>query len=740
MTDILYTLVYIIPMTLLAKATIFQRVAKVDGIENPSLPLTVMLLIAVILTIIINIDNRKRIAVSGSLLALIVGVFLVTNRESRSEWFADNNWIVSALIIPFAVLILGFVMLKSRSIKLSFGVIFAGVLLSSYWTRAIDDSLGLVSAVLLILTILFEEIRYRDRSIENIRVYVIRIVPFLLVGMIVLYLIPSSEKPYDWSVTRMTFDRIKDGIISIIQSFDDGDSANDMESHFGFSEEAKVGGNVGGEPAEEMALITGFDNADYIYLDGKYFEDFDGRQWSEAEVSYPYMMDTLEAFCTFSRIDSDILKDYRKMPEVDITYKGLNTIYAFAPVKSLVSDGMYSDAEFSYFDNEILFTKKQGNSFNYRLKYITFNCDDETLPILLANGQNIDQKLWDSVRKTHNLKGEEYSYEAFLNYKERIYDKSLCPNAVSKDLLSEGVRKFLDSNIEGANSDYEKLCALERSMDDFKYTYNPGPLPVEIDTPYEFLDYFIMDSQRGYCNSFATTLVLLCQAEGIPARLVNGYCVPCYSNKVTSVMNTMAHAYVEAYIEGLGWMVFDPTPGYGGRVMWDAQGRYVASEDRGYRFGGEYYNEDYEEEIMTEENDTSVTIPWYVIVIPLSLVLLVLTFIILIQRALNHRALKNQKAREKALTICQRILFVLHLLGFEKEESETVREFKTRVISSTDCELESFMTVYETVLYSDNVPSNEDIISVMEEYTALTDGLDGINKVYYGVMRFMGKM
>ena len=87
----------------------------------------------------------------------------------------------------------------------------------------------------------------------------------------------------------------------------------------------------------------------------------------------------------------------------------------------------------------------------------------------------------------------------------------------------------------------------------------PGPLPKHITTPEAFLDYFLLESKQGYCSYFATAFVLLARAEGIPARYVEGFCVPLQGEQSLTVYGNMVHAWPEVYIQGVGGIPFEPT-------------------------------------------------------------------------------------------------------------------------------------------------------------------------------------
>ncbi len=109
----------------------------------------------------------------------------------------------------------------------------------------------------------------------------------------------------------------------------------------------------------------------------------------------------------------------------------------------------------------------------------------------------------------------------------------------------------------GATTPQEKLDAIERRFStEFHYARSvptiAGPDPV--------LD-FLFVNKSGHCEYFATGMVLLARAAGIPARFVAGYRVA----ELTPfgyyvVRERNAHAWVEAWTPGEGWMTRDPTP------------------------------------------------------------------------------------------------------------------------------------------------------------------------------------
>jgi transglutaminase-like putative cysteine protease len=66
--------------------------------------------------------------------------------------------------------------------------------------------------------------------------------------------------------------------------------------------------------------------------------------------------------------------------------------------------------------------------------------------------------------------------------------------------------------------------------------------------------------KRGYCMYFATAMVMLLRHEGIPARFVEGFLPGEREGSHVTVRTHEAHAWVEVFFPGSGWVTFDPTP------------------------------------------------------------------------------------------------------------------------------------------------------------------------------------
>lgn len=119
--------------------------------------------------------------------------------------------------------------------------------------------------------------------------------------------------------------------------------------------------------------------------------------------------------------------------------------------------------------------------------------------------------------------------------------------------------------------------------DNYSYTLRPGYYYGNPD----YISHFLLENKRGYCAHFASAGTMLLRQMGIPARYVEGYAFS-YYNIIENgelvedaeysdyydgyapigetalieleIPDAYAHAWVEIYVDGKGWIVVDPTP------------------------------------------------------------------------------------------------------------------------------------------------------------------------------------
>jgi transglutaminase-like putative cysteine protease len=73
---------------------------------------------------------------------------------------------------------------------------------------------------------------------------------------------------------------------------------------------------------------------------------------------------------------------------------------------------------------------------------------------------------------------------------------------------------------------------------------------------------FLLSERRGYCQQFSAAMTLMLRMDGIPARVASGF-LPGSRDSGKSAFTLRgpdAHAWVEVFFTGIGWVPFDPTP------------------------------------------------------------------------------------------------------------------------------------------------------------------------------------
>jgi transglutaminase-like putative cysteine protease len=111
---------------------------------------------------------------------------------------------------------------------------------------------------------------------------------------------------------------------------------------------------------------------------------------------------------------------------------------------------------------------------------------------------------------------------------------------------------------QNMGSPYDQAEALETYLRGLTYNQNVEAPPPGRDAA----DYFLFDSREGYCNYFASSMVLMARSLGIPARVAAGYAPGEYDAQadVYTILGTSAHSWPQLYFPGYGWVDFEPTP------------------------------------------------------------------------------------------------------------------------------------------------------------------------------------
>ncbi|MDE3112647.1 MAG: DUF4129 domain-containing protein [Chloroflexota bacterium] len=125
--------------------------------------------------------------------------------------------------------------------------------------------------------------------------------------------------------------------------------------------------------------------------------------------------------------------------------------------------------------------------------------------------------------------------------------------------LPQRVRDLAQKVAEGKDNSYDKAEAIESFL---RTNYHYAPVVRPPPPGQDPVDYFLFNLKEDFCEYFASSMVMMLRADGIPARLVEGFTAGTFDPDLGKyvVKQVNAHAWVEAYFPGYGWIEFEPTP------------------------------------------------------------------------------------------------------------------------------------------------------------------------------------
>ena len=130
--------------------------------------------------------------------------------------------------------------------------------------------------------------------------------------------------------------------------------------------------------------------------------------------------------------------------------------------------------------------------------------------------------------------------------------------------IAAQIRAVTDTVTQGTNTSYDAAVAIQewlRANGGFTYSLQL------VDTAADAQGRPITDpilkflaTKQGYCVQFASAMVMMARAQGIPARMAIGFLPGTLQNGVYTVRSSDAHAWPELFFPGAGWLRFEPTP------------------------------------------------------------------------------------------------------------------------------------------------------------------------------------
>ncbi len=377
-----------------------------------------------------------------------------------------------------------------------------------------------------------------------------------------------------------------------------------------------------------------------------------------------------------------------------------------------------------------------------------------------------DPELFMANTKYSSISGYEQSYRYFVNA------NYMSVNVPCADALRDIVHSNLfEGEVLSGNSNRLEMAYMIQNYlaENCTYTLKPGKLP----EGKEFVEYFLFESKEGYCTYFATAGVMLLRAAGVPARYVEGYRfnpyeqTPCLDASVTNgeravyVLDSSAHAWVQIYLDGIGWVDMEMTPGSSGSPS-QIQTQSVTNPQETTQTPTTTQNptstaKEPETQVVTSTGTPAPVdknpliskeiLRIVIIVVAAILLILLIAFIIFIRYrkvVIRQQNIYNAKGgtsnRRSVILSYERIARLLKYCGFVRGESESYADFALRAAQMliSEDEIGELTMLYEKAAFSEDAIDESEALrakdiadAVIKRYGDGRKGLSTIADVYF---------
>lgn len=651
-----------------------------------------------------RLNRQQQIYAFLSIMLFLALLFGVAGRENFAGWVLARHGFLRVFVLGVFACVLQLLFEKYFFLQISFTVMMCILLLYSLFAKRHVPKMGVGLFMLYAVMTLTEYIRIvcRKNKREKAQAYLVWITPFLALYFCILCLMPAPETPYGWQWLVNLYRRAEETITICVENFVNRNDEDLNGSISGFSENAALFSNVTVDNKNIMVIETSPGKKQPLYLTGKIYDSFDGREWKSTNEAdgRERLLDTIETVCAleaYAKISPDH-PAFNNSVRAESEYRHFRTDYLLAPSKTWK---IKSRSAYRQRGADLVFDKKAEHGTEYSFQYCRMDMGRDAMRDFLQSDLAEREELWERTAKKYTK--DEITYEELGAYREKIRDYYLKETALSPE-----TQEWVAAVTKDAENGVDRLFCIEEALAHMKYNTNPGGLPEEVTDAQGFLNYFLTESPEGFCTYYATAFVLLARAEGFPTRYVQGFCVPMGTAEETEVYSGMAHAWPEVYVEGKGWIPFEPTPGYGVR-------RYPAEEGKpGPRdYAAQTQNPEAEENSvedvevsdgqMEEEKERLQELKNWLRYLFIGAAFLLVTgvFVFVIEKLSENYRDRRRSLSERYRQAVLRNLQILSMLGYDREPSETYHELVECIRRDGDgADIPTgFIETYESILY-----------------------------------------
>ena len=704
MYELIYDLLFAGPLALILS---FLAV-PFSSLEEPGPAVALLPLCSCAFCVLLRRTGARMRGVLIGTVVILTGILWLARESFEPELFTkESAWIFVFLGIGMAAMVIGAVAEYVHWVKVFFSVAFIGALVVCLVMKVKPEKILVAMIFLFVALVAADEIQrfWKKSGYKDQIKHMVLVSPFILVMFFTVYYVPYSQSPFKWTITKSIISVVRERLEEAFDGLPGGKSRDAEESSIGFDGRGGFASKITNNKKEMFTVSLTTNTTDLCALSGKVFDTFEDCEWIcvNDSVLNNRTLDTTETLTAARMFSPEHPEDLVRLNNMTVTYSRMRTHYMFIPTKTVISGVEMTENELTAVGDNIAFSKIRGLRTTYKARYLRLNSSNDMFMEFLKSNPIYSEEDWNDTLIKYDLpRSSGYTYDQYLKHKEEIYEVYLPQMQVS-----ERVQTLLEETVKGCETDSEKLYALEAMLSSLTYSDQPGPIPDYIKTGEDFLDYFLCESRVGYCSHFASAFVLSARALGIPARFVQGYYAKFDRSGEYIITSNMAHAWPEAYIDGIGWINFEPTPNFKVFVNWPVYEPVEIKDVQNSNLGGTLpessmpSEESHPDEIPIVVEEEVKPSLWYVWVILAACIIGFSAFFFITDRIVMAKRYRKMTDKEKTIVMCRQNLKLLALCEVPIRVGETLSEYAQRNRDTMDKNLFRFIPIYEEISYTD---------------------------------------
>jgi hypothetical protein len=260
---------------------------------------------------------------------------------------------------------------------------------------------------------------------------------------------------------------------------------------------------------------------------------------------------------------------------------------------------------------------------------------------------------------------------------------------------------------------YDKVKTVEGYFAVNGYGYNT----IEVGIPKgkeDYVDQFLFETKKGYCDNFSSTMIVLLRSIGIPARWVKGFTPGTFEGtgndglREYTVTNANAHSWVEVYFSGIGWVPFEPTRGFTNPVQPEKDQKSSTNTAAPIPKQPDKPEKNIKEDTISSSDQSSgsfmKTAGYLVAGLVILLAVIALFAFLFRKKWLRQYTIwryKRKKGSETFEEAFEKLLWLLKVYGIKRQPAFTLREYALQVDRSLDTkDMKILAKAYEGVQFS----------------------------------------